>query len=141
MEENHASSTPSSKGKLSEYYEMTDYECYGDIYAIATILAPSKKLRFFKTKDWQGDVDYTRRYRGRLEEEFWRYKGRLPDSNGPLSPGALAGSVNAVDEIEMLCDSQNTLQPEEPQGNNDDELDRYLAKGKPLPIHKETSSS
>ncbi|KAJ5472073.1 hypothetical protein N7539_008642 [Penicillium diatomitis] len=29
----------------------------------------------------------------------------------------------------MLCDSQNTLQPEEPQGNNDDELDRYLAKG------------
>ncbi|KAJ5419478.1 uncharacterized protein N7487_003028 [Penicillium crustosum] len=35
----------------------------------------------------------------------------------------------------MLCDSQNALQPEEPQGNNDDELNRYLAKGSlpPLP--------
>ncbi|KAF3385249.1 hypothetical protein F1880_002013 [Penicillium rolfsii] len=44
-------------------------------------------------------------------------------------------------EIEMLCDSQNTLQPEEPQGNNDDELNRYLAKGEPLPFHAETSSN
>ena len=48
-----------AREKLSVYYKMTDHECYGDIYAIATILAPSKKLRFFKTKDWQGDVDLT----------------------------------------------------------------------------------
>lgn len=111
------------------------------IYAIAMILAPSKKLRFFKTRDWQGDVDYARRYRGRLEEEFWRYKRRLSDNDNLLSPRALAGSLNTVDEIEMHCDSQNTHQPEEPQGNNDDELDRYLAKGEPLPIHKEASSN
>lgn len=127
-----------AREKLSEYYKMTDHECYSDIYAIATILAPSKKLRFFKTKDWQSDVDYAGRYRGRLEEEFWRYKRRLSDNNSPLSLRALAGSLNTVDEIEMLCDSQNALQPEEPQGNNDDELNRYLAKGKPLPMHKET---
>ena len=120
-----------ARKKLSEYYKMTDYECYGDIYAIATILAPSKKLRFFKTKDWQGDIDYARRYCGRLEEEFWCYKRQLSDYNSPLSPRALADSLNTVDEIEMFCDSQNTLQPEEPQENNNDELDRYLAKDKP----------
>ena len=37
--------------KLSEYYTATDTERFGEIYAMATILAPSKKLRFFTTKD------------------------------------------------------------------------------------------
>jgi ribosomal protein S15P/S13E len=150
-EQLHQKSTPwkkimlqalqASREKLSEYYKMTDYKCYGDIYAIIMILAPSKKLCFFKTKDCQGDIDYARQYCGRLEEEFWRYKRQLSDNNSSPLPRASAGLLNTVDEIEMLCDSQNILQPEEPQGNNDDKLDRYLAKGKLLPLYKESSSS
>ena len=40
---------------------MTNYKCYGNIYVIAIILAPLKKLCFFKTKDWQGDIVTGRR--------------------------------------------------------------------------------
>jgi hypothetical protein len=32
--------------KLSVYYKATDTEAYGNIYAIATILSPSKKLQY-----------------------------------------------------------------------------------------------
>ena len=73
---------------------MTDNKCYNDIYAITTILTPSTKLRLFKTKDWQGDIHYARRYRGQLEKEFWHCRRRLSDNNGPLLPGVLAGSLN-----------------------------------------------
>lgn len=58
-----------ARNKLSEYYTATDTERFGDIYAMATILAPSKKLRFFTTKDWQGH-DYVTQYRECLEKEF-----------------------------------------------------------------------
>ena len=37
--------------KLSKYYTATDTERFSEIYAIATILALSKKLHFFTTKD------------------------------------------------------------------------------------------
>ena len=119
-----------AREKLSEYYKITDYECYGDIYAIAMILVFSKKLCFFKTKDWQGNIDYARRYCGRLKEEFWYYKRQFSDYNSSLSPRTLAGSLNTVNKIEMFCDSQNTLQPKESQGNNNNKLDRYFAKDK-----------
>ena len=109
---------------------MTDYKCYGNIYVIATILALSKKLCFFKTKDWQGNIDYARRYRGRLKEEFWYYKRQLSDYNSFLLSRALAGSLNTVDKIEMLCDFQNIFQPKEFQGNNNNEFNCYLAKDK-----------
>lgn len=39
--------------KLRDYYAETD-EAYGDLYAIATIMAPQNKLDFFSGKDWKG---------------------------------------------------------------------------------------
>jgi hypothetical protein len=40
------------KRKLAKYYAATDNEVYGDIYALATILCLSKKLRYFQSADW-----------------------------------------------------------------------------------------
>lgn len=45
-----------ARKKLSEYYTATEDEPYDNIYAIATILTPSKKLRFFTTRDWRGEI-------------------------------------------------------------------------------------
>lgn len=52
--------------KLRDYYSQT-YEAYGDLFAIATILDPQKKLRFFTGKDWTKDDE---------DEEEWdeRYR-------------------------------------------------------------------
>lgn len=41
-----------AKAKLSYYYAMTD-EVHGDAYAIGTIFAPQKKLKFFSSKEWE----------------------------------------------------------------------------------------
>lgn len=46
----------SAKRKLSKYYTETDNESYGIVYAIATILCPSKKLRYFDNADWRGKM-------------------------------------------------------------------------------------
>lgn len=47
------------KEKLGKYYTATDKQPYGIIYAIATILYPSKELRHFNNKDWRGeDADF-----------------------------------------------------------------------------------
>lgn len=40
-----------AKKKLSKYYTATDTESYRTIYALATILYPSKKLRYFNNAD------------------------------------------------------------------------------------------
>ena len=40
------------KKKLLKYYTVTDYKTYGNIYALAIILYPSKKLRYFTLIDW-----------------------------------------------------------------------------------------
>ncbi|KAJ5117352.1 hypothetical protein N7448_010984 [Penicillium atrosanguineum] len=116
-----------ARKKLSEYYTATDDEAYGDMYAIATILAPSKKLRFFTTRDWRGEIDYVQRYRDCLEKEFWRYKQRFAESNVPTASKGLIDPLGADDSIEMLVDSQVSLQQDETL-DDDDELARYLAK-------------
>jgi hypothetical protein len=59
-----------AKRKPSNDYTATDYESYGDIYALATILCPSKKLRYFASIDWQGEIDYVKYYHGVLSESF-----------------------------------------------------------------------
>lgn len=74
--------------KLSEYYKATEVERYGDFYGIASILAPSKKLRFFTTEDWQGH-DYAKQYRECLEEEFKLYKQQLSKEKMPATMEAL----------------------------------------------------
>lgn len=120
-----------AKKKLSKYYTATDYEPYGDIYALATIFSPSKKLRYFSSTDWQGDIDYVNRYQEVLSREFDRYRKMLTyDTN---DPAALETSGVAIDEnddcdLDAACASQN--QPlEELAKPDDDEIARYLARG------------
>jgi ribosomal protein S15P/S13E len=116
-----------ARRKLSAYYTATDKEAYGDIYAIATILSPSKKLRYFTTKDWQGEVDYAKQYREVLEKEFTRYQQQLIDTTEPATVEVSSCPANGFGEIDMINDSQPALQTEADQ--EDDEITRYLAKG------------
>ncbi|KAG0160746.1 hypothetical protein PDIDSM_8276 [Penicillium digitatum] len=96
-----------AKKKLSKYYTATEYEPYGDIYALATIFSPSKKLRYFSSTDWQGDVDYANRYQ--------ETSGVAIDENDDC-------------DLDAACASQN--QPlEELTKPDDDEIARYLARG------------
>ena len=119
-----------AKEKLGKYYTATDNEPYGIIYAIATILYPSKKLRYFNNKDWRAeDADFMRQYLGVLQKEYSRYKQqaiqetRLQIDQGPEASKKPTGDE---EELAMLCDSQN-LQSEAEQ--NQDEISCYLAKG------------
>ncbi|CEJ58345.1 hypothetical protein PMG11_07004 [Penicillium brasilianum] len=91
-----------AKRKLSKYYTATDHESYGDVYALATILCPSKKLRYFALTDWQGEIDYVKHYHGVLKREFHQYKEILRRDS---------------DTVEELSKSE------------DDEIARYLARG------------
>ncbi|KAG0155226.1 hypothetical protein PDIDSM_800 [Penicillium digitatum] len=96
-----------AKKKLSKYYTATEYEPYGDIYALATIFSPSKKLRYFSSTDWQGDIDYANRYQ--------ETSGVAIDENDDC-------------DLDAACASQN--QPlEELTKPDDDEIARYLARG------------
>jgi hypothetical protein len=67
-----------AKPKLSKYYKATDSETFGTVYAIATILCPSKKLRFFEGDDWKEknekgeDIHWMSIYRDKLQKEFDR---------------------------------------------------------------------
>ncbi|KAJ5264818.1 hypothetical protein N7505_007611 [Penicillium chrysogenum] len=99
----------------------------GGFYGMATTLAPSKKLRFFTTKDWQGH-DYAKQYRKCLEEGFKRYKQELSKENTPATVGALTDSPGLNNVIETLLDPQTSLLPESDE-DDDDEIARYLAKG------------
>jgi hypothetical protein len=62
-----------AKRKLSKYYTTTDYEPYGDIYALAMILCPSKKLRYFASTDWQGEIDYVMEFPSKSFIDTKRY--------------------------------------------------------------------
>ncbi|KAG0153440.1 hypothetical protein PDIDSM_5293 [Penicillium digitatum] len=65
-----------AKKKLSKYYTATEYEPYGDISRSSNNLSPSKKLRYFSSTDWQGDIDYANRYQEVLSRDgtgdFWK---------------------------------------------------------------------
>ena len=69
-----------AREKLSKYYHARDKKSCGIVYAIATILCPSKKLRYFDSKDWRGEDDdgkpvgFMKTYRGALQKEFNRYQ-------------------------------------------------------------------
>ncbi|KAI2734874.1 hypothetical protein DTO013E5_9593 [Penicillium roqueforti] len=120
-----------AKKKLSKYYTATEYEPYGDIYALATIFSPSKKVRYFSSTDWQGDIDYVNRYQEVLNREFDRYRKMLTYNANDLA--ALETSGVAIDEnddcdLDAACASQN--QPlEELAKPDDNEIARYLARG------------
>ncbi|KAJ5110730.1 hypothetical protein N7532_001265 [Penicillium argentinense] len=105
-----------AKKKLSKYYTATDHEPYGDIYALATILCPSKKLRYFSSI---------------LKREFNRYKELLHHNSDPTALDDIFSE--AVDDnndcdLDAACASQSQL-PEELTKPEDDEIARYLARG------------
>jgi hypothetical protein len=120
-----------AKEKLSKYYQTTDQESYGELYAIATILCPSKKLRYFDSKDWRGEdengnpVDYMKIYRDALQKKYNHYQQQV-------TPQILSTSIEASkdpldNDLEIFMDSQPTAQTEVDQP--EDEITRYLTKG------------
>jgi hypothetical protein len=118
-----------AKAKLSKYYGATDNEPYGTIYAIATILYPSKKLRYFDNADWRGGkVDFMKQYHEVLQKEFTRYQQQALLATEPAEVQASTGDAED-EELAMLCDSQTTL-PATEADLQEDEITRYLAKGK-----------
>jgi ribosomal protein S15P/S13E len=123
-----------AKKKLSKYYTATDNEAYGTVYAIATILCPSKKLRYFDNADWRGTnekgepVDFMKTYREVLQKEFRRYQQQQQQVTLEKEPADIQVSLDPVeDELDLLCESQTALQTEADQP--EDEITRYLAKG------------
>lgn len=119
-----------AKRKLSKYYTTTDDESYGDIYALATILCPSKKLRYFASIDWQGEIDYVKHYHEVLKREFHQYKEMLRyNSDTMVLQDATREILDDDDcDLDAACASQNQPRDElsKPQ---DDEIARYLAWG------------
>jgi ribosomal protein S15P/S13E len=120
-----------AKKKLSKYYTATDTEPYGSVYAMATILCPSKKLRYFDNADWRGTnkkgetVDFMKTYQEVLQKEFQRYQQRVTLETEPTN---IQASLDPIEnELELLCESQTALQAEVDQP--EDEITRYLAKG------------
>jgi hypothetical protein len=120
-----------AKKKLSKYYAATDTESYGKVYAIATILCPSKKLRYFDSADWRGEnkkgekVDFMKHYREVLQEELKRYQQHIiPEMQ---AAEVQASMDTAENELELLCETQTALQAEVDQP--EDEITRYLTKG------------
>ena len=120
-----------AKKKLSKYYTETDTKPYGSVYAMATILCPSKKLRYFDNADWRGTnkkgetVDFMKTYQEVLRKEFQRYQQRVTLETEPTN---IQASLDPIEnELELLCESQTALQAEVDQ--LEDEITRYLAKG------------
>ncbi|KAJ5300123.1 hypothetical protein N7508_007366 [Penicillium antarcticum] len=119
-----------AKKKLSKYYTATDHESYGEIYALATILCPSKKLRYFASTDWQGEIDYVKHYHGVLKREFHRYKDMLHHDSDTMVVQDATGEARDDDyyDLDTACASQN--QPQDKLSKpEDDEIARYLARG------------
>jgi hypothetical protein len=109
--------------KLRDYYAETD-EAYGDLYAIATIMAPQNKLDFFSGKDWKGP--YRKQYRESLEKYLEPYKQRHLETQ-PASHGV--SSMEQFSIVDQMGDRQKA------QGleiNRDDELTQYLGSSKRL---------
>lgn len=116
-----------AKEKLSKYYTTIDTESYGTTYAIATILYPSKKLRYFDTADWRGeDLYWMKYYRELLQKEFTHYQQEVIPATEPADV-QLSTDPAEDEELAMLCDSQIPLQAEVDQP--EDEITRYLSKG------------
>jgi hypothetical protein len=120
-----------AKTKLSKYYKATDTESFGTVYAIATILCPSKKLRFFEGDDWKGtnekgeEIRWMSIYRDILQREFDRYQQRIAPRNEPSQ--VQVSPESDEEELDLIMDSQTALQAEVDQP--EDEITRYLSKG------------
>jgi hypothetical protein len=120
------SSLDAAKEKLKKYYAETD-SIEGNLYAIGTILAPSSKMEFFSTSDWDPDPktgkDYRKEYRESLQSFFERYSQRIPlemiQSDSQL--------FTTESELEKALDGDSSQRLTAPQY---DELTKYLQSGK-----------
>ncbi|KAJ5215577.1 uncharacterized protein N7498_002009 [Penicillium cinerascens] len=106
--------------KLRHYYAETD-QAYGDLYAIATIMAPQNKLDFFSGKDWRGP--YRKEYRESLEKYLEPYKQRHLETQ-PTSHGVSSAEQFSI--VDQMGDRQKVQGSEI---NQDDELTQYLGSG------------
>jgi hypothetical protein len=124
----------SAQKKLTKYYAATDNNPYGSIYAIATILCPSKRLRYFDNDDWRGSnddniqVDWMKKYRDILQKEFDRYQERIQPQRYSTTEQAQQGIIDKNDDLTLLIDPHTALQPDVDQPV--DEVADYLSQGK-----------
>lgn len=120
--------------KLSKYYSGTDDSAYGTTCALATILYPSKKLRYFDNKDWRGgDIDFMKQYQDAFRNEFITYQKQAQREAHPPDTSEKIDNIED-EELAMLCDSQQTTLPTDEFDGRQDEVTRYLSKGEPLVI-------
>ncbi|KAJ6039228.1 hypothetical protein N7460_007260 [Penicillium canescens] len=103
--------------KLRDYYAETD-KAYGDLYAIATIMAPQNKLEYFSGKDWNGP--YRKQYRESLEKYLEPYKKRYFETRPALHGVSSIEQFSIVDQIGDRQKAQGC------EINQDDELTQYL---------------
>ncbi|KAJ5771476.1 uncharacterized protein N7511_003527 [Penicillium nucicola] len=131
-----------AKQKLSKYHRATGSESFGTDYAIATILCPSKKLRFFEGDDWKEknekgeDINWMEIYRDKLQKEFDQYQQRITRRKEP-SQAQVSQEVDE-EELDLMMDLHAShSEIDRPE----DEITRYLAqgltKGKPRVFWKE----
>lgn len=120
-----------AKQKLSKYYRATDSESFGAVYAIATILCPSKKLRFFEGDNWKEknekgeDINWMEIYRDKLQKEFDQYQQRITRHKEPSQ--AQPSQEADEEELDLMMELHATLQSE--IDRPEDEITRYLAQG------------
>ena len=122
-----------AKVKLSHYYAMTD-QIHSDLYAIATILAPQHKLKFFSTKEWEDpEKDWQGRYRSSLKKYMEPYQERLQAASDRDSPIRVEASATALSEIEReMANIPGDSQQSSISSAQLDELTKYLEAGKCL---------
>lgn len=113
-----------AKQKLSDYYAATD-KVFGDLYAIATILAPHYKLQFFAGKNW--GEKFRAQYRKSIEKYFEPYQQQYLEAQATQPVSYVQSSVSYVSDLDMALASQLPLQPET---NTSDELTQYLGSNK-----------
>lgn len=89
-----------AKAKLSYYYSETD-KMHCDIFAIGTIIAPSNKLQFFSTQEWEGG--WRERYHESLRNYLKQYTKQLSDL--PVLPSNQLAS-GSLSQIEMLVSNR-----------------------------------
>lgn len=116
--------------KLSSYYNKTE-QMHGNLYAMATILAPQHKLQFFSSKEWADDSqDWCEIYRKTVQEYILPYKQRLSDSqllSRHQSPPAYTS------ELDSFYLTQSATRRSTP--GDYDELEKYLGGGMYNIIH------
>lgn len=118
--------------KLSKYYSGTDDSAYGTTCALATILYPSKKLRYFDNEDWRGgDIDFMKQYQDAFRNEFITYQKQAQREAHPTDTSEKIDDIED-EELAMLCDSQQTTLPTDEFDGRQDEVTRYLSKGESL---------